>query len=105
MGTININGQTFVGNSITIRNGVVIIDGVEQGRGLTGVVDVRITEGTVGKLECDGSVTCGLVNGDVSAGGSVRCDNVAGNVSAGGSVTCDEVGGSVSAGGSIRMNK
>ena len=29
MGTININGMTFNGNSVCVNNGKVIIDGIE----------------------------------------------------------------------------
>lgn len=47
------------------------------------------------------SVTCGCVNGYVSAGGSVTCDEVHGPVNANGSVTCDDVNGSVTAGGNV----
>lgn len=47
------------------------------------------------------SVSCGDVEGDVSAGGSVTCDEVGGDVSAAGSVTCDSIDGDVSAGGNI----
>lgn len=102
MGRIFIDGREFVGNSITIRNGVVTVDGVRQEGTLSGVVELRIVEGTVGHLECDGSVTAGNIHGDVKAGGSVTCDDVGGNVIAGGSVTCDNIGGSVMAGGSVR---
>lgn len=105
MGRITIDGRAFSGNSVTIRNGVVTIDGVQQDGTLHGVVEVRVVEGVLGRLDCDGSVTCGEVAGNVSAGGSVKADNVKGNVSAGGSITCGEVGGSANAGGSVRMNR
>lgn len=105
MGRIVIDGRTFEGNSISIRNGHVVIDGVAQDGQLSGVVEVRIVEGVLGKLECDASVTCGEVRGDISAGGSVRCGNVSGSVSAGGSVTCANAGANISAGGSVRINK
>lgn len=103
MATIVINGQKFTGNNVNIVGGRVIIDGVEQLNGQSGVLEVRVTEGTLGELKADGSVTCGSVTGNVAAGGSVNCDDVGGNVSAGGSVNCDNVGGRISAGGSVRM--
>lgn len=105
MARITIDGRSFQGKSISIRNGVVTIDGVAQDGTLNGVVEVRVIEGVLGRLDCDASVTCGPVSGDVSAGGSVTCDAVGGSVSAGGSVTCDDVRGGVSAGGSVRMSK
>ena len=105
MGTIKIDGRQFQGNNITIRNGVVTIDGVAQEGTLSGVVEIRVVEGVINQLTCDGSVTCGDVHGDVDAGGSVKCASVGGSVDAGGSVTCEVVGGSVDAGGSIRINR
>jgi hypothetical protein len=86
MGTIVIDGKTFKGNNVTIRNGAVIIDGASQPGILTGVVEIKITEGTISRLDTDASVTCGDVAGQVSAGGSVSCNNVGGSVNAGGSV-------------------
>lgn len=105
MGKVTINGVQFEGNNVTIINGKITIDGVSGVVGssaLCGVVEIRITEGTIGSLTTDASVTCGLVSGDVSAGGSVKCDSVGGSVNAGGSVRCEKVGGSINAGGSVR---
>lgn len=103
MGTITINGKTFTGNNVDVVGGRVIIDGVEQMSGQSGVLEVRVLEGTIHNLKADGSVSCNNVTGNVAAGGSVNCDDVGGNVAAGGSVNCDNVGGKVSAGGSVRM--
>lgn len=103
MGTITINGRTFRGNNVSIVGGRVTIDGVAQeGEQLSGVVEVRVTEGTIGHLTSDASVTCGEVRGNVTAGGSVQCDGVGGSINAGGSVQCGAVGGPVNVGGSIR---
>jgi len=103
MGTIVINGQTFTGNNVDIVGGRVIIDGVEQMSGQSGILEIRVTEGTIHNLKADGSVNCLNVTGNVSAGGSVNCNDVGGNVAAGGSVNCDDVSGKVTAGGSVRM--
>ena len=105
MARITIDGRTFVGNSIQMRNGVVVVDGVVQDGTLAGVVEVRVVEGVLGKLECDASVICGDVAGDVSAGGSVKAGHVTGNVDAGGSVVCGNVAGAVDAGGSVSMSR
>jgi hypothetical protein len=102
MATVTINGHTYSGRSVIITNGRVIIDGVPQDGTLSGVVEIRVTQGVLGELSTDASVTCGQVLGNVSAGGSVRCDQISGSVTAGGSVNCGNVGGSVSAGGSVR---
>ena len=104
MARITIDGASFVGNSVTIRNGKVVVDGVAQEGNLHGVVEVKIVEGALGSLECDASVTCGEVRGDVSAGGSVRCGNVGGTIQCGGSVTAaGRAGGAIHAGGSVRV--
>lgn len=103
MGSIAINGVTYSGNSVSVINGTVIIDGVVQGREkLSGVVEVRIIEGEILDLRSDASITCGKVKGNVNAGGSVTCDDVGGSVNAGGSVRAGNVGGTVMAGGSVR---
>lgn len=102
MATISIDGRTFSGRSVSIINGRVTIDGVPQDGVLNGVIEVKITQGTLENLTTDASVTAGLIGGNVSAGGSVNCDNVGGSVTAGGSVNCEDVRGSVMAGGSVR---
>lgn len=102
MATISIDGQIFSGNSVSVINGRVIIDGVSQDGALSGVVEIKVTEGVLGSLTTDASVSCDQVTGNISAGGSVHCGWVGGSVSAGGSVNCDAVGGFVSAGGSVR---
>lgn len=109
MGTISINGKTYRGNSISIVDGVVKIDGVEQGERLpstkielTGDVQslqtdqsVEVKRGNVGAIKAGGSVNCNDIKGSVTAGGSVNCDDVGGNVIAGGSVNCDDVAGRI----------
>lgn len=111
MGTINIGGVSITGNDIQIKNGKVIVDGVEisgvvntNGVSITsgGTLEVRILEGRVENLRADGSIHCANVEGSVNAGGSVHAENVNGNASAGGSVTCGDVGGNASAGGSVK---
>lgn len=101
MATIIIDGATYSGNSVSIINGRVTIDGVAQDTKSSGPVEIRVTEGVLGELNSDAAVFCGEVRGNVRAGGSVHCNNVAGSVSAGGSVNCDNVGGGVNAGGSV----
>lgn len=99
--SISINGKTYVGNNVQVVGGRVYIDGREQTDTVSGVVEIRVLEGTIHELRTDASVSCQDVTGNVSAGGSVNCDDVGGAVSAGGSVNCGKVGGSVRAGGSI----
>ena len=103
MSTININGRVYRGSSVSIIGGRVIIDGIVQHQDenqplLSGVVEVRVTDGVLGHLTCDASVTCGNIDGNVSAGGSVNCSNVGGAVNAGGSIRCGNVRGPINAG-------
>lgn len=101
---ININGKTYFGNSVSVSNGEVIIDGkrVDDHGAKNGVMTIKVIDGEVGNIVCDGSVDCDNVAGSVKAGGSVNCDDVGGNVTAGGSVNCDDVAGNIMAGGSVR---
>ncbi|WP_392387319.1 hypothetical protein [Bacillus licheniformis] len=104
-GKVNINGVTYEGNSITITNNEVLIDGKVVKNSVSGVVKIKI-EGNPAKVYSDASVEVkGDVLGDVDSGGSVNCGNVKGNVDTGGSVRCGTVGGSVDAGGSVSMRR
>ena len=101
MSSITIDGKTFSGNSVSIVDGKVTIDGVVQDGTLEGVVELHIT-GTLGSLRTDGSVHMkGNVEGDVDAGGNVNCGDVKGDVDAGGNVNCGDVKGDVDAGGNV----
>lgn len=122
MGSINIAGRSFSGNSITMTGGRIIIDGVDitdqsgiedpktiltikvEGDPISVKSDlsVSVMGNVAGNVGAGGSVNCNDVGGDVNANGSVNADDITGNVDAGGSVNCDDVGGSVNAGGSVR---
>lgn len=129
-GTVTINNKTYRGNSVTVKNNVVYIDGKRVSDdddddndlvpNSSGILKVEIT-GNVGSVKSDksvnvrngnvegdvearGSVNCDKVGGSVDAKGSVNCDGVKGNVTAGGSVNADNIGGSVIAGGSVRSS-
>lgn len=88
------------GNNISIRNGVIYVDGVVVQSGLDNSVHIT-WHGDLASLQADGSVTCGSVEGDVIAGGSVKCQNVGGNVGAHGSVRAGRCGGNIIAKGSV----
>jgi len=120
-----INGKTFSGSeeSVSIINGRVFVDGKEvdpEGEALSGVVEVRILEGTIRNLTSDSSITVekgdvlgnvdarisltvhGNVQGNVAAGHSATIKgDVGGDVKAGMSVTCGDIKGSVKAGVSV----
>lgn len=101
---ITINGKQYFGKSVSVTNGEVIVDGkrVTDHGAKNGVMTIKVIDGEVGNIVCDGSVNCDNIAGSVRAGGSVNCDDVGGDVTAGGSVNCDDVGGNVHAGGSVR---
>lgn len=96
--SININGQEFVGRQVTVNNGKIFVDGVEQGKTQNGQVIVTIN-GNVESVEVEnGSVT---VSGDVhqvkTMSGDVHCSGVSGSVNTmSGDVVCDAIGGSAS---------
>lgn len=117
VGTITINGQTFSGNNIQLKDGRLIIDGEDIGtdgsrvleihvygdvENVTSDKSVSVTGRVLNNVEAGGSVSASDIGGDVKANGSVNCDDVKGSVYANGSVNCDDVGGEVKAGGSVR---
>jgi hypothetical protein len=99
---ITVNGKTYVGKSVSVNNGVVIIDGKQVDEDSDVKYKDLVINGNVGEVRCDGSVNANDVEGNISAGGSINCDDVEGNASAGGSIRCDDIGGNAVAGGSIR---
>lgn len=98
---ITINGKTYTGNSISIIDGVIKIDGkMECAQDLCKNLQI-IIHGDVGVLQTDGSATVKGSTSSIRAGGSVQCGSVTGDVQAGGSVTCGKVEGKIMAGGSV----
>ena len=59
-------------------------------------------EGDALNVECYGSLTCGDISGNASAGGTISCKDIGRNVSCGGNISCKDIGGTVSAGGSVK---
>lgn len=107
--SINIDGRSFSGKSVTITGDQVYVDGVLQDGKLVGPISITIT-GDVQSLDCAaatvevignaGKVT--TMSGDVNVGVSVTGDVE----TMSGSVTCGDVGGDVETmSGSIRMGK
>lgn len=94
MASIQINGQTFVGNNIVVKNGKVIIDGKEAVDTGSAEVKVEVT-GNVDRLECNTCTITGDVTGDVDAN-TVNCGNIEGDVDAN-TINCGNIGGDVDA--------
>lgn len=95
---ISINGTTYNGNSVTIINGKVIVDGKDMTPDAKNI-DIRVV-GDISKLSvdiCDSLTVTGNVNdlntvsGDVSIGGDVS-QNVK---TVSGDVKCGNIGGKV----------
>jgi hypothetical protein len=52
-------------------------------------------------VESYGSLICGDVKGNATAGSSIQCGSIGGSANSGGSMTCGDIGGDVSCGGSV----
>lgn len=95
-GTVNIDGKTFNGSSISISGNKVTVDGIEQSGELIGHVTVIVqgdaeliemssgsvkVEGKAGWIKTQsGSVSCGDVTGDVETlSGNITCQTVSGS--------------------------
>ncbi|MET3505433.1 hypothetical protein [Halalkalibacter oceani] len=100
MGTVNINGVTYQGNSIVVNNGRVIIDGKEAVPTKQKEINIQI-QGDVKMLSID-SCNSLMVNGDAGSVKTTSGDveiggNVNGSVSTvSGDVECGDIRGSVS---------
>jgi hypothetical protein len=112
---IRINGKTFKGNSVSINNNVVVIDGVVIGTGDEKIINISV-EGDLRELSVDHCATLkvsgnvnklrttsgdveitGDVMGDIqTTSGDVECGNVkAGIITTSGDVECGDVGGRI----------
>ena len=114
MSTISINGTTYEGNNIVVKNGKVIIDGKDH-TPESKTINISV-QGDINELKVDactkidvkgscnnlrsgaGDVNCGDVSGPLQVGsGDVRCGNVNGDIKTGaGDVKCGDVSGNVS---------
>jgi hypothetical protein len=96
-GVITINGVSFRGNSVSINNGKVIIDGVEQPTKPTDDKKISITvQGNIDSLhidECESFIQTGSVKELSTVSGNVKVTGDVGKVST--------TSGSVEAGGNI----
>lgn len=104
-GDVTVDNTTYNANSVEIRNGKVIVDGIVQSQSIGHVVNINVVgdtqnvQSTSGKISITGSAV------DVSStSGSVKCGDVTGNVkTVSGDVNCGSIGGNVkTVSGSIR---
>ena len=92
-----VNGKSYVGNTVSVVNGCVIVDGVQQEGTLPERIQIQVY-GNVDQLETQaGDVTvAGTVGSLTTTAGDVSCDNIGGNVSTtAGDINCGNVSGSV----------
>jgi hypothetical protein len=98
MATITINGVTYSGKNVSVRNGHVSIDGKESDTAGAPRVTIEV-HGDIETFQCDSCDTASI-HGDVgsvtTASGNVHCGDVSGSVrTASGNVSCRDIGGNV----------
>lgn len=100
-GKIIVNGKTYHGKSVSMKNNQLYIDGVLVETINTPVIDVKIEGNCHSVLNEVGDVT---VNGQVTGGvknstGDITCGNIVGDVTNEvGDISCGKVTGSVKTG-------
>ena len=106
--TVSVNGKTVRvrGNSISIINDQIIVDGKPLDEALDQSNITVIVEGDCRILNACGNVEVKGNAGNIDCRGSCYVEgNVTGNVNASGSVTCGDVGGDIDASGSVRCTR
>lgn len=106
-GKITVNGKTYKGNDVSVKNNEIYIDGKLVDKATT--IEITIN-GDVGKIDNGaGDITInGNVTGNVSNDvGDIKCGNVGGNISNDvGDIECGNVEGKVSTSvGDVRRKK
>lgn len=114
---IIVNNKSYIGKSITIKNGKVIVDGVDvtpDGKEISIVVNAEIdtldvdncntivVNGNIGKVRSgSGDITCrAITNGSVQTGsGDIESETIIGDIQTGsGDVKADTITGNVRTG-------
>jgi hypothetical protein len=106
--TVTVNGKTIrvQGNSISIINDKVIVDGKPLDETFDQPNITVIVEGDCKILSACGNVEVRGNAGNIDCSGSCHIEgNVTGSVDASGSVTCGDVGGDIDASGSVRCTR
>lgn len=96
-GSCTVNGKTYQGNSISIIDGKVIVDGKVQDEINVPKIEVTVN-GDVGEIHnSSGDVTAQNVGEVTTTSGNVKCKEVSGSVkTTSGDVECGNVSKSVS---------
>lgn len=97
-GQTTINGRSYSGKNITIKNGEVYVDGVRQADLPDGEREVIVSGDVVSVSSETGNITVhGGVGSVASTNGSVKCGDVAGSVtSVNGNITAGTIAGNAS---------
>lgn len=106
--TVTVNGKTIrvKGNSISIINDQIIVDGRPVEEALDQPNITVIVEGDCRSLNACGNVEVKGNAHNIDCRGGCRVEgDVTGNVNASGSVTCGDVGGDINASGSVRCTR
>jgi hypothetical protein len=93
---VTIDGRSFSGNNISVRNGKVTVDGVVQDGELVGDVNVTVYGDVEHLSSTSGLVTAEHVGNIKTVSGDVNCLGVEGDIQTlSGDVHCAMVGGSI----------
>lgn len=97
-GQTTINGRSYSGNNITIKNGEVYVDGVRQADLPDGEREVIVSGDVVSVSSESGGITIhGSAASVKTTNGSVKCGDVSGSVSTvNGNITASTIGGNAS---------
>lgn len=100
-----LNNVRYEGENIEVLNGKVYVDGnlAEPIDISSGILEVRVVEGSIEHLDTVGDVRCGDILGNVSTTGDVECGNVGGSISTTGDVSALTVHGRVSTVGDVNI--
>lgn len=110
LGYVEINGQRYSGNNLSIVNGKVMIDGKEAEEcSNSKTITINITGDVEGNVELSqGTINCGNVQGNVTTKqGNITSGDVQGDaINKMGNITCKNVGGNVDTKmGNVRYTK
>ncbi len=117
MSSITINGKSYVGKSVTIVNGKVIVNGNEVTPEDSKTITINV-EGDIDELNvdaCEKITVKGNVKNIQTSSGDIDCGNVTGGIqTSSGDIECGDVGGSIqtssgdvkcgTVGGNVRTN-
>ena len=96
-GSVVIDGVCYSGNTISINNGRVVIDGAQQDQNLVGPISVEVN-GDIERLNTSsGNIKAKRVGSINTTSGDIECTDVTGNIkTVSGDIECASVFGGIS---------